>query len=102
MARNSCPTSPLSMRSTKPRSIARSNHSWVRGSILKFHARRVAQNAHQPNRLIGERVNRERANFLLLEVGQAVRRIEQQPARLHVQRNGDGVDARSRAAANLP
>ena len=57
------------------------------GARLQFeiHARRVTQSAHQPNRLIGERVNREHANFLLLQVGQAVHWIQQQAARLGVQ-----------------
>ena len=45
---------------------------------LEFHARRIAQRAQQAHRLIGEAVNRKRANLAALEIGEAIGRIEQQ------------------------
>ena len=48
--------------------------------------------------LIGEGVDGKRADFLLFQVREAVHGIEQQAARLRVQRNGDGVDAEIAAA----
>ncbi len=58
----------------------------------EIHPRAVAQNSHQPDGLIRKRVIGKRAHFLFFKVGQAVRRIEQQPARLRIQRNGNRID----------
>ncbi len=58
---------------------------------LEAHARGVAQDAQQSDRLVGKTVNGERPHFGALDIGKAVGGIEQQAARGGVQRNGDSV-----------
>ncbi len=65
---------------------------------LEAHARRVAQDTQQADRLIGEAVNGKRPHFGALDIGQSVCGIEQQAARGGVQRNGDGVEGEVAAA----
>lgn len=59
---------------------------------LGAHAGAVAKDPQKADGLVREGVYRQRADFLALEVGEAVGRIEQQAARLRVERYGDGID----------
>ncbi len=65
---------------------------------LEAHARGVAQNAQQADRLVGEAMNGKRPHFGALDVGQTVCRIKQQAARGRVQRNSNGVEGEIAAA----
>ena len=58
---------------------------------LESHARGQAQRAQQAHRLIREAVNRQRADFAVLDVRQSVGGIEQQSARSRIQRDGNRI-----------
>src|SRR6266404_5372708 len=58
---------------------------------LKAHPRRVSQHPQQSRRLVGEAVNRQRANLAAFNIRKPVRWVQQQSARSRIQRNGNRV-----------
>ena len=64
------------------------------GALFDFesHASRKPQHSQQPDRLVRETVNRQRANLPALDVRQAVGGIKKQSPRSRIQRNGNRIE----------